>query len=116
VQIQNTFSAPSPQPVEFLQPQGFLSVAKNVGIKDETLDLTVIHSTVRARAAAMFTRSRFPGAPVTVGRRHIANGLAQALVINSKNANVGMGKQGIDNAIEDRKSTRLNSSHDQISY
>jgi len=100
VQIQNTFSAPSPQPVEFLQPQGFLSVAKNVGIKDETLDLTVIHSTVRARAAAMFTRSRFPGAPVIVGRRHIANGLAQALVINSKNANVGMGKQGIDNAIE----------------
>src|SRR5947199_2440075 len=99
-QIQNTFSARSPQPVEFLQPQGFLSVAKNVGIKDETLDLTVIHSTVRARAAAMFTRSRFPGAPVTVGRRHIANGLAQALVINSKNANVGMGKQGIDNAIE----------------
>ena len=100
MQIQNTFSAPSPQPVEFLQPQGFLSVAKNIGIKDETLDLTVIHSTVRARAAAMFTRSRFPGAPVTVGRRHIANGLAQALVINSKNANVGMGKQGIDNAIE----------------
>jgi len=100
VQIQNTFSAPSPQPEEFLQPQGFLSVAKNVGIKDETLDLTVIHSTVRARAAAMFTRSRFPGAPVIVGRRHIANGFAQALVINSKNANVGMGKQGIDNAIE----------------
>jgi len=88
------------QPNEFLQPQGFLSVAKNVGIKDETLDLTVIYSTVRARAAAMFTRSRFPGAPVIVGRRHIANGLAQALVINSKNANVGMGKQGIDNAIE----------------
>jgi len=100
VQIQNTFSAPSPQPEEFLQPQGFLSVAKNVGIKDETLDLTVIHSTVRARAAAMFTRSRFPGAPMIVGRRHIANGFAQALVINSKNANVGMGKQGIDNAIE----------------
>ena len=100
MQIQNTFSAPSPQPEEFLQPQGFLSVAKNVGIKDETLDLTVIHSTVRARAAVMFTRSRFPGAPVIVGRRHIANGFAQALVINSKNANVGMGKQGIDNAIE----------------
>ena len=100
MQIQNTFSAPSPQPEEFLQPQGFLSVAKNVGIKDETLDLTVIHSTVRARAAAMFTRSRFPGAPMIVGRRHIANGFAQALVINSKNANVGMGKQGIDNAIE----------------
>jgi glutamate N-acetyltransferase / amino-acid N-acetyltransferase len=85
---------------EFHQPQGFLSLAKNVGIKDNTLDLTVIYSTVRARAAAMFTRNRFPGAPVIVGRKHIARGFVQALVINSKNANVAMGKQGIDNAIE----------------
>jgi glutamate N-acetyltransferase/amino-acid N-acetyltransferase len=85
---------------EFQQPQGFLSLAKNVGIKDETLDLTVIFSTVRARASALFTRNRFPGAPVIIGRKHIANGWAQALVINSKNANVAMGKQGLDNAIE----------------
>jgi glutamate N-acetyltransferase/amino-acid N-acetyltransferase len=88
------------QPAEFHHPQGFLSLAKNVGIKDTTLDLTVIFSTVRARAAAMYTRNRFPGAPVIVGRKHIANGFAQALVINSKNANVAMGKLGIDNAIE----------------
>ncbi len=84
---------------EFLQPQGFLSTAKNVGIKDDTLDLTVIYSTVRARAAALFTRNRFPGAPVIIGRKHIADGFAQALVINSKNANVAMGQQGIDHAI-----------------
>ena len=88
------------QPKEFFHPQGFFSLAKNVGIKDSTLDLTVIYSTVRARAAAMFTRNRFPGAPVIVGRKHIADGFTQALVINSKNANVAMGKQGIDNAIE----------------
>ena len=88
------------QPKEFHHPEGFLSLAKNVGIKDGTLDLTVIYSTVRARAAAMFTRNRFPGAPVIVGRKHIATGFAQALVINSKNANVAMGKLGIDNAIE----------------
>src|SRR5688572_2928697 len=87
-------------PTDFEEPQGFLSLAKNVGIKDATLDLTVIYSTVRARAAAMFTRNRFPGAPVIVGRKHIANGFAQALVINSKNANVAMGRQGIDKAIE----------------
>ena len=87
-------------PADFQHPQGFLALAKNVGIKDSTLDLTVIYSTVRARAAAMFTRNRFPGAPVIVGRKHIANGFVQALVINSKNANVAMGKQGIDNAIE----------------
>lgn len=87
-------------PTDFQHPQGFLALAKNVGIKDSTLDLTVIYSTVRARAAAMFTRNRFPGAPVIVGRKHIANGFVQALVINSKNANVAMGRQGIDNAIE----------------
>jgi glutamate N-acetyltransferase/amino-acid N-acetyltransferase len=85
---------------EFFEPQGFLSLAKNVGIKDSTLDLTVIYSTVRARAAATFTRNRFPGAPVIVGRKHIAKGIVQALVINSKNANVAMGKEGVDNAIE----------------
>lgn len=88
------------QPVNFHHPQGFLSLAKNVGIKDTTLDLTVIYSTVRARAAAMFTRNRFPGAPVIVGRKHVANGFAQALVINSKNANVAMGNLGIENAVE----------------
>jgi glutamate N-acetyltransferase/amino-acid N-acetyltransferase len=90
----------STQAQEFLQPQGFLSAAKNAGIKDETLDLTVIYSTVRARAAAMFTQNRFPGAPVIVGRTHIANGFVQALVVNSKNANVAMGKQGIADAME----------------
>ena len=88
------------QPTEFQHPQGFLSLAKNVGIKDTTLDLTVIYSTVRARAAALFTRNRFPGAPVIVGRKHIANGWVQALVVNSKNANVAMGKPGIDDALE----------------
>jgi glutamate N-acetyltransferase / amino-acid N-acetyltransferase len=88
------------QPKEFLPPRGFLSLAKNVGIKDDTLDLTVIYSEARARAAAMFTRNRFPGAPVIVGRKHVADGFAQALVVNSKNANVATGKRGIDDAVE----------------
>ena len=91
---------PHSQPQQFIEPQGFLSLAKNVGIKDDTLDLAVIYSETRARAAALFTRSRFPGAPVIVGRKHIADGFAQALVVNSKNANVAMGKAGVDNAIE----------------
>jgi glutamate N-acetyltransferase/amino-acid N-acetyltransferase len=98
--MEETSPAHSQQPNEFAQPQGFLSLAINVGIKDTTLDLTVIYSTVRARAAAMFTRNRFPGAPVIVGRDHISDGFVQALVINSKNANVAMGQQGIDNATE----------------
>jgi glutamate N-acetyltransferase / amino-acid N-acetyltransferase len=81
-------------------PQGFLSFASNLGIKDTTLDFTVIYSTVRATAVGMFTQSTFCGAPITVGRDHLADGYAQALVINSKNANVATGQQGIDNARE----------------
>ena len=87
-------------PLMYPQPQGFLAAAKNVGIKDETLDMTVIYSTVRARAAAMFTRNRFPGAPVIVGRAHISDGFAQAIVVNSKNANVATGQRGIEDAVE----------------
>ena len=81
-------------------PQGFLSVAKNIGVKDDTLDFTVIYSTTRAAAAGMFTQSLFCGAPVVVGREHIADGHLQALVINSKNANVATGKTGIEHARE----------------
>ena len=49
-------------------PQGYRSFATNIGIKDTTLDLTVIASTVRATAAGTFTQSLFCGAPVIVGR------------------------------------------------
>ena len=85
-------------------PQGFLSLAKNLGIKDKTLDFTVMYSTTRAAAAGMFTQSLFCGAPIVVGREHIADGHLQALVINSKNANVATGLKGLENA---REITRL---------
>ena len=81
-------------------PQGFRSCAKNTGIRDETLDFTVIASDVPAAAAAMFTQSRFCGAAITVGREHVANGQLQAFVINSKNANVATGEQGLANIRE----------------
>lgn len=80
------------------QPKGFLSVAKNIGIKDETLDFTVIHSTARATAVGMFTQSLFCGAPVIVGREHLADEHAHTLVVNSKNANVATGQRGVDDA------------------
>lgn len=82
------------------QPKGFRSCAKSVGIRDNTLDFTVIASDVPASAAAMFTQSRFCGAAITVGREHVANGQLQAFVINSKNANVATGEQGLANIRE----------------
>lgn len=81
-------------------PQGFLSVAKNVGIRDATLDFTVVYSTVPCSAAAMFTQSRFAGSPIIVGREHVADGRLQAVVVNSKNSNVATGQQGIAHARE----------------
>ena len=80
------------------QPQGYLSVAKNIGIKDETLDFTVIHSTARAAAVGMFTQSLFCGAPIIVGRENLADDHAHTLVVNSKNANVATGQRGVDDA------------------
>ena len=81
-------------------PKGFYSCVKNLGIKDETLDFTVILSSVKANAAAMFTQNRFCGAPIPIGRENVANGILQCFVINSKNANVATGEQGIQNVKE----------------
>lgn len=81
-------------------PRGFRSCARNIGIRDETLDFTVMASDVPAAAAAMFTQSRFCGAAITVGREHVADGRLQAFVVNSKNANVATGEQGLANIRE----------------
>ena len=78
-----------------LQPSGFLSVAKNAGIKDGSLDFTVVHTARPAAAAAVFTRNRFCGHPVTVGREHIRGGRLSTVVVNSKNANVATGPRGL---------------------
>lgn len=82
------------------EPRGFRTCSKNIGIKDDTLDFTVIASAVPASAAAMFTLSRFCGPAILVGREHVANGRLQAFVINSKNANVATGNNGLANARE----------------
>ena len=59
-----------------VHPQGYLSVATNLGIKDATLDFTVIYSTARAAAAGTFTQSLFCGAPVPVRRERLVDGYA----------------------------------------
>ena len=51
-------------------------------------------------ASAVFTQSRFAGPSVVVSRKHVANHLARAVVVISKNANVATGDQGMANALE----------------
>ncbi len=81
-------------------PKGFFTSSKNLGIKDKSLDFTVILSSKPANAAAMFTQSRFCGAPIPIGKKNVANGKLQCFAINSKNANVATGEEGIKNVIE----------------
>lgn len=79
-------------------PRGFRCASRNCGLKKSGYDLSLFHSAVTASAAAVFTRNRFPGAPVIVGRELIQRGRLSAIVVNSKVSNVGTGEEGILNA------------------
>lgn len=68
------------------------------GVKSMKRDLAIIFSKVPASAAAVFTQNQVVAAPVTVTRKHIADGLAQAIVINAGNANAATGQQGKEGA------------------
>jgi glutamate N-acetyltransferase/amino-acid N-acetyltransferase len=58
-------------------------------------DLALIYSTVPATAAAVFTTSAVKAAPVLVSQEHISGGVAQALIVNSGNANACTGEPGM---------------------
>jgi len=77
---------------------GFRFLGRNIGIKDHTPDFAVAVADRPCAAAGVFTRNNFPGAPVIVGREHLAAGRLQAVVVNSKNANAATGPEGVENA------------------
>ncbi|CAN5854949.1 bifunctional glutamate N-acetyltransferase/amino-acid acetyltransferase ArgJ [soil metagenome] len=79
-------------------PAGFRCASRHVGLKAAGNDLSLFYSEVSATAAALFTRNRFPGAPIIVGREIIRAGRLRAIVVNSKVSNVGRGTQGVEDA------------------
>ena len=78
--------------------RGITCWGAHTGIKSMRRDLAIIFSKVPASAAAVFTQNQVVAAPVTVSRNHIADGKAQAIVINAGNANAATGKQGMEGA------------------
>ncbi len=64
------------------------------GVKSMHRDLAIIFSEVPASAAGVFTQNQVIGEPLKVSKRHIADGIAQAIVINAGNANTATGEQG----------------------
>ncbi len=69
--------------------KGFLAGGVHCGINKnpEKKDLALIYSEVPAAAAAVYTTNLVKGAPILVTKKHIADGHAQAAIVNSGNAN-----------------------------
>ncbi len=69
--------------------KGFSASGIHCGIRKNRTkkDLALIVSEVPAAAAAVYTTNLVKGAPLTVTKKHLENGIAQAVICNSGNAN-----------------------------
>ena len=79
--------------------QGFSAGATRCGIKASSPkdDTAVIFSQVPCTAAAVYTKNRVQAAPIQVTRAHLENQTAQAVIVNSGNANA-CAPDGMENA------------------
>ena len=69
--------------------KGYTAAGVHCGIRHNTekKDLSLIFSEVPATAAGVYTKNLVKGAPLEVTKAHLANGMAQAVICNSGNAN-----------------------------
>ena len=69
--------------------KGFTANGIHCGIRrnHSKKDLTLIFSSVPASAAAVYTTNLVKGAPLIVTKNHLQDGIAQAVICNSGNAN-----------------------------
>lgn len=87
-------------------PKGFLSAAAHCGVKQAGLgkgsgaksDIAVIVSETPATVAGMFTTNQVCAAPVKVSAPRALKAQAQAIVVNSGNANACTGERGMKDA------------------
>jgi glutamate N-acetyltransferase/amino-acid N-acetyltransferase len=78
-----------------LRVPGFRFAGVATGIKPSRRpDLALIHSERPATIAGVFTVNRVKAAPVVIASRHVRNGRARAILINSGNANACTGVAG----------------------
>ena len=78
-------------------PTGFTASGMRVGIKKtgDKKDLALIWSEKRCASAACYTTNKVVGQPLVVTKEHLADGYAQAVIVNSGNANTCNGEAGI---------------------
>ena len=77
---------------------GIRAAGVHAGFRDdpERLDLALVAADVPCTCAATFTTNRFCAAPVQLSRPRAAKGVAQAVVLNSGNANAATGEPGLE--------------------
>ena len=81
--------------------RGILTAGVSCGIKkDDKKDLAIIYSEKECTAAGVFTINPFRAAPVIVSEAHLQDSLAQAVIVNSGNANACSGPEGLKDAKE----------------
>jgi len=80
--------------------KGFRAAGMHCGIKASRPDLALIVSDSLASAAGVFTTNLVKAAPVLVSQEKIQSGAAQAIIVNSGNANACTGAQGMADARE----------------
>ena len=70
-------------------PKGFRANGVHCGIRKNKIkkDLALIVSDVRCAAACVYTQNLVKGAPILVTQKNVADGYAQAVIVNSGNAN-----------------------------
>lgn len=88
-------------------PAGFVANGVLAGIKNKSQkeDTALIFSDTVCQTAGVFTQSRVTAEPVKYTRERCQSGQAQALIINSGNANACTGKQGFENVLRMAKTT-----------
>ena len=81
-------------------PQGFLAQGVEAQIKKENKkDVAIIYSVQSCTAAGLFTTNKVHASCVDIDRQHLTGGKAQAIVVNSGNANACNGQQGWDDSL-----------------
>jgi glutamate N-acetyltransferase/amino-acid N-acetyltransferase len=79
-------------------PRGFRAAGVHCGLKRRRPDLALVASEVPASAAGMFTQNGARAACVSIDEEKLLRGRAQAVVVNSGNANACTGPQGFVDA------------------
>ncbi len=70
--------------------EGFAASGVIAGIKKGNTtkrDLALIYCAEKCKAAALYTTNKVKGAPIFVTKKHLQDGCAQAVIVNSGNAN-----------------------------